>query len=407
MFKNYLKIALRNLVKYRSYSLINIIGLASSTAVAILIFIYSWNVLTYDQFHENSEDIYFVHRDRPGPDGATPVYDTWYPMLTALKADYPEIISGVRTVSGGNYVRYGEKYFPEEITWADKELFTVFDFPFKVGDPATALEDISSIVISQEIATKYFGNEDPMGKILTVGEGREHKVTGVLAPFPPNSTMNFSLVIPLHEGLPFMPEDGWGSSFFFTFIHVKPQTNTDELLAKFPEFVTKYIPEPERGDLHLVALKDYNNEFSGQRQYAYILLIISIGIILIASINFTNLATAHSMIRTKEVGVRKVLGATRSRLVFQFLAEAILMSLLALAIGAGIADLLLPTFNELVDMELVLDYFSNYKLVLAILGLGILVGYFTGIYPSAFLSRLQPTAPFFVAVMPKNPVALV
>ena len=393
MLKNYLKIAFRNLIKYKSYSLINIIGLASSTAVAILMFIYAWNVLTYDQFHENSEDIYFLHRDRPGPEGATPVYDTWYPMLTALQTDYPEIISGSRTVGTGNLIRYQDKEFNEDVEYVDKEHFSIFSFPFKQGNPETALDDISSVVISNEMAVKFFGNDDPMGKVLSIGGG-EYKVSGVLDDFPPNSTFNYSFVAPLHQGLPFMPENGWDASFLFTFLHVKKGTDPQALEAKFPEFVEKYMAGPERGDLHLIALKDYNDEFTNQRRYAYILLIISLGIILIASINFTNLATSHSMIRTKEVGVRKVLGATRGRLISQFMTEALVMSLMALIIGAAMADLLLPTFNELVDMELILDYFTDYKLVFSILGLGVLIGLISGTYPSLFLSRLQPNAAF-------------
>lgn len=390
MIKNYVKVAIRNLLKYKAYSLINILGLAASSAVGIMILYYSYQVLTFDQYHEHAEDIYFVHRDRPGPEGATPVYDTWYPMLTELKNEYPDIISGVRFASGGGMLSYKDKTFEEEVYYADKEVFEVFDFDFAKGDPAVVFQDPYSMVLSSEAAVKYFGDEDPIGKTITLGGETAYRVTGVFGEIPANSSLDFEVIVPMHSGLEFIANADWSGSFLFTFVQLRSGTDPRVMEGKFPAFVEKFFIPSEKGALHLIALKDYHDEFSGDKQYVYILLAIALGILLIAAFNFTNLSTAHSLLRTKEVGVRKVLGATRMKLLTQFMTEAFIMSFLALIIGAALVDILLPAFNELVSMELEIDFFANASLLLFLFVLGIGITLIAGSYPALYLSGLQP-----------------
>lgn len=394
MLYNYFKTALRNIVKYRSYSLINIFGLAASTAICILLVYYSYHVLTYDQFHEKSEDIYYLYRDRPATDGNIPVYDTWYPLAEELQNNYPEIASVSRVLDGGGWVEYEDNRFRESMYYVDSTFFTMFSFPLIKGDPQMVLNDPYSAVISRDIAKKYFGDEDPIGKVLRLDLEQNYTVTGVLGDIPPNSSFEFSLVLPLHKGLPFMEGADWNSSFFFSFVELKPQTDINTLSAKFPEFVEKYIVESERGNILLMPLKDYNDTFTNQRRYAYILMIIALGILLIAAINFTNLATAQSLLRTKEVGVRKVLGASRGTIMQQYMLEAMMLSFTALLLGLAMADLLQPFFNDLVGMELRMPFLSDGKLIFAVLGLGILMGLLSGGYPAFFLASLKPQSMF-------------
>jgi putative ABC transport system permease protein len=392
MLRNYFLTAIRQLMKKKFYFFINVFGLASSTAVAIMILMYVNNVLTYDRFHSNIDNIYFLFRDRPTPNGPIPIYDTWYPLLDETRNAFPEVVGGTKIVAGNNtWMEYEGKSFDEQFMWADSGFFHVFDFPFIAGNRETALATRNSIVISEPLAKRFFGNEDPIGKTLRLFFNTDYVVTAVVGELPANSSIQFNAIVPMHNGIEAFRDAGWGSSFFYSFIVTKPGTNLTALESKLQILMKKFVDPSEHGKFKLLSMKEYNDQFSDQRKYAMILLGIAVGILLLAAINFTNLASSQSFARMKEVGMRKALGATRGKVIFQFLSESTLLSFLSLIIGVGLAQVLLPLFSDLVGMELSLSMMmTQSKTIGALIVLGILVGLASGFYPAFFASGFQP-----------------
>lgn len=390
MLKNYLKIAFRNILKHKAYSFINILGLAGSIAITILILFYAKSVLTYDQFHEDSDQIYFMYRDRATENGRMDVFDTWYPLVDAAKEEFPSIIEGTRMVTIGNtWVELADQRFEQELTYADSNFFEVFSFPVIEGDAKTSLDDPNAVVISKQVAEKFFGDESPIGKTLTFGFSTERTVTAVLGEIPSNSSYTFECIAPLTNNMVsgWMGDNLWGGSFCDSFIKLRADTDVDALKSQLNVLMEKYVSEQERGNFLILPIKEFYDKMTGQAKYADIMLLVALGILLIAIINFTNLATAQSLLRTKEVGVRKVLGANRKRLISQFMGESMIMSLIALVLGGLLAELFLPKFNELIGMELDIIYTPINLTV--IIGLGLLVGFISGSYPALFISKLQ------------------
>ena len=310
MLKSYIKTAFRNLLKYRFYSMINVLGLSIGITISILMLLFAYNTLTYDLFHENSDDIYFLYRERPSPEGALTVYDTWALTVPEMMKDYPEIIRGYRSFDIGDWVSNGEERFREGIDFADADFFTMFSYGLKIGDPASALSEKKSMVISQEIAAKYFGLENPLGKTLTVGVEDNYTITGVLEEIPNNSTFTYNIIVPWENAMdiPFVRDAGWEASFLLSFVQLQPGTDAAALEAQFPKFVDKHFEKdaPEQVTFRLMPLKEVHNELTGDHSYAYILMMIALAILAIACINFTNLTTARSMFRVQEIGMRKV-----------------------------------------------------------------------------------------------------
>lgn len=392
MLKNYFKIALRNILKHKGYSAINILGLAGSTAVAILILFYVYQVFTFDQFHKDSDRIYFMYRDRATEDGRMDVWDTWFPMLEAAQQDFPGIEGGTRILMGGinNTVIYKETSFDEHIQMVDSSFLEVFSYELLKGDRSTALDDPLSVVLTQEMAVKYFGDEEPLGKAMNIG-GDEHVVTGVFGKIPSNTSFDVNFIVPLSGSFPWVQRAGWRGSFLYTFIKLDKNTNAENLKPQLHQLIDKYASASEKGNVLIEPLAGFNDLFTERSTYATILLIVAIGIILIAAINFTNLATAQSMLRAKEVGVRKVMGAAKSGLVFQFLSESMLMAFIALVLGGLLAELLMPLFSNLVDMPLAIDYLAHPEYIVAVVVLWLVIGLLSGLYPSIYLSRHDPS----------------
>lgn len=390
MFRNYLKVALRNIVKHKSYSFINILGLGGSIATTILILLYAQSVLTYDQFHEDSDQVYFMYRDRPTENGRLDVYDTWFPMVDAAKEEFPEIVEGTRSISFGNtWVENGEQRFQQSITMADSNFFEVFSFKLLHGDPATALDNPDAVILHKDVAEKFFGDEDPIGKTLTFGFTRERIVTGVLDDIPTNSSFTYECIAPLTTNMVrgWMGDNLWAGSFCDSFVKVRSDANVTALKSKLNVLMEKYVMEQEQGNFLILPLKDYFEKMTGGKKYASIMLLVAFGILLIAIINFTNLSTAQSLLRYKEVGIRKVLGASRQRLINQLLGESIILGIISLILGGLLAELLLPQFNKLIGMELNIEYSIIYLSLL--FGIGIITGAISGIYPSLFITRNQ------------------
>jgi putative ABC transport system permease protein len=391
MLRNYFLTALRQLWKKKFYFFINVFGLASSTAVSIMILMYVFNVLTYDRFHSKIDDIFFLYRDRPSPTGPLTIYDTWYPLLDEARNAFPEIIGGTKIIAGNNtWMQVDDKSFDEQFTWVDSGFFHVFDFQFIAGNKETALANRNSIVISQPLAKRLFGNEDPIGKTVRLFFNTDHIVTGVVGDIPANSSIQFNAVIPMHTGVDFFRDSGWGSSYLYTFVLLKPGTDHVVLEGRLKALM-KFVSGPaENGNFKLLSMKYYNDEFSQQRKYAMMLLGIAVGILLLASINFTNLASSQSFTRMKEVGMRKALGATRGKVIFQFLSEALFLSFLSLLVGVGLAEALLPLFSDLVGMRLSLQLLAQPGPIAALIALGVFVGVMSGFYPAFFASGFQP-----------------
>lgn len=394
MLINYIKVALRNILKHKSYAAINIFGLAGSAAITILIIFYAISVLSFDQFHKDSERIFFMYRDRATETGRMPVYDTWFPMAETAKNDLTGVEGFTRAFQAGrSWISYEDNRFEQSLTYADSTFFTFFTFPLVAGDRNTLLNDPNSVVITEAVAKKFFGDEDPLGKVLNFGFSSDRTVTGVIGKVPGNSSFTFEVVIPLNTQLAhqFLGDNLWGGSFCTSFIKLNKNAKISTVREQAHVIMDKYVNESEQGNVLFIPLKDYNNEFTDQQKYAYTMLIVAIGILLIASINFTNLATAQSLMRTTEVGVRKVMGASRSGLIKQFISESLLLTFFALILGGLIAEMFLPFFSLVIGLDIPINFVDNPALIGFIILLGFVIGILSGSYPSFYISAFKPS----------------
>ncbi|MCX6640247.1 MAG: ABC transporter permease [bacterium] len=404
MFKNYLKIALRNLLRHKGYSFINIAGLAIGMACFLLIMLWVRDELSFDKFHANADHIYRVGTSA---NFGTPM--TWAfgpaPAGPAMIENFPEVVSATRFDSPMNgAVEYGEKLFREEgITFADNSFFEIFSFPFIKGDPRTALTTTYSVVINRTTADKYFGIEDPIGKVIKI-QGGQYTITGVVENFPKNSHIQFTILRSMEtlvkENKAQM--EMWFNIQPYTYILLDKNCDVRQLEQKLPNFVNKYVGEllaPSGGklslflqpltDIHLHSKLDGELSTNGNITYVYLFSAIAVFILLIACVNFINLSTARSAMRAREVGVRKTLGANRHQLIRQFLGEAIIFSLIALILALVLVEIEIPFFNTLVGRQVGMhqDRFTN---LATIVGLALLVGILAGSYPALLLSSLRP-----------------
>ena len=414
MLKNYTKIALRNLRKYKGYTFINVAGLAVGLACCLLIVLFVRDELSYDRYHEKADQIYRVTLDALLGEQEINAPISPAPMAQALVNDYPEVVQATRlfTYAGETLVRYEDRRFVEErFFFGDSTTFDVFTFPLLRGDPETALLEPNTVVLTESTARKYFGQDDPMGKTIRVDDEFDYEVTGVMADMPENSHFHFDFLGALGT-LGGSRNPMWVSNNFRTYFILDESHTPEALEAKFPSMVEKYAgPQVEqilnitleqfyasggRFEFHLQALTDihlhsnlgYEIEPNGDIAYVYAFSIIAFLILLIACINFMNLATARSANRAKEVGVRKVLGSNRRQLTLQFLMESMLLSALALVVALVLAAALLPVFNNLSGKTLEIDYFDGFLLTV-VLGMAAGMGLLAGSYPAFFLSSFR------------------
>jgi putative ABC transport system permease protein len=404
MFKNYLKIALRNLRKNKFYSGLNIIGLALALACCILFFLFAYNELTYDAFHKNADRIWRVVKigsDYAG--GQTKQSITPSALGPTLMQTFPEIEHIVRFTWGGGICQYRDLVDRERFLLTDNAVFEMFSFELSRGNPQTALQDKRSLVISAEKALKYFGNDDPIGKVLMIQAGvsfYEFTVTGVAGKIPENSSLKFDFLLPIAfhgETLGEAQLTDWRINNAETYIQLRSPNQAAPLEKKLPEFAKKHLPKPG-GDFALQPLRKMHLDTEVQSgltpkshpAYSYILAGLALLILLLACVNFMNLAIGQSSCRLKEIGMRKVMGAQRAQLIKQFLGEAILMCALALILGFLIAELYLPTFNKFANKNLSLWEQANGDFLLFILGMLAVVGTLAGGYPALVLSTFHP-----------------
>lgn len=407
MLSIYIKMFYRQICK-QSHTFINILGLAIGLASFILIVLYVIDELSYDRYHRNSENIYRlvnVHNfEGVGENSAS----SPFPVAFTLKDEYPGIIKNAVRIfnfqSPRLLIEYGDKRFNERrFFYADSTFFDVFDHEFIYGDPETALDESYSVVITESTAKKYFDEDNPIGKLLRFEKHFDLKVTGVIKDIPSQSHFNFdfigsmSSVAQLYKGK--LPET-WVWNPCWTYFLLLPEADPKELENEFPTFIKKYFYDAEKEhvslylqaltDIHLKSKLDYEIEANNNYSYIRILSIIAIFLLIIAAINFTNLATAASDCRLKEICVKKILGVSRKRLIFQFLSEAIILSFISLVFALFIIELILPAFNVFTGKEFSISIFFQIEYLLGLLILGLLTGFISGIYPAFYLSSLKP-----------------
>src|SRR5258705_4047417 len=406
MLKNYLKIAWRNLLRYKVFSLINVLGLAIGLTCCILVSLFINDELSYDKYNKDANLIYRVVKDFVNDDGSKLPDATTPPAIGAvIQKDIPEIEHVVRFMPGWGgkfYVRNGEKKFIEENVYrADSSIFDVFTFKFVRGDARTALKNEHAVILTESAAKKYFGNEDPVGKTLEIDDWEPQMVTAVIKDMSDNSHFKLDILLPLR----FRQDNGqlvdinsiWGWYNYYTYMKLKPGASIAAVDAKIRDVFKKNQPENKNHfysqaltDIHLTSNLKWELRANSDKIYVYIFGTVALFILLIACINYVNLTTARSSLRAREIGIRKVSGAVKGALVRQFLTESVLVAMLAAIVAIGLAELLLPAINSITGKNLSLVPHRNYGILLIILAFAFLLGIIAGIYPAIFLSSFQP-----------------
>lgn len=397
MLRNYLVVAWRNLVRQKIYSAINIAGLAIGMTCCLLLLLFVRDELSYDSFHQKAERIYRVtwsqeYGDRTSQMAAVPAV-----LGPTLKDYFPEVIQVGRFITSSNpVVSYGDKqFFEKRFLFADPAVFELFDFKFVEGNPSTALSEPYSLVLTQQTARKYFGDQGPLGKVMRLDGQQDYRVVGVIEDLPANTHLKFDALRSIHGARADMLEK-WYAFGTYVYILLPEGYPAAGLEAKLPAFVEEKI---SRGptlslqpltDIHLHSHLQYEAEPNSDIRYLYIYSTIAGLVLLVACINFVNLSTARAGQRAREVGMRKVLGANRPQLMCQFLGESLVMSLIALVLAAGLTELVLPVFNAQYEKELHLDFVRDWPLALGCLADTLGIGLLSGAYSALVLSAFQP-----------------
>jgi len=410
MFKNYIKIALRNIKKHKGYSFINIASLTIGLSCFILIVLYIRCEFSYDKYHNDAQYIYRAVREHQG----RPVWfnSSEHPLAASLKENFPEVVKATRVKKNDEVgiVEYNSNRFNEEgIYFVDQDYLEIFTFPLVSGDIHTALKEPFSVLLTQEMADKYLGNEEPAGKTLLIkewyGERKYHyKITGVLKNIPENSHFAFDFLLS-YNTLYTLKRGGrdsvesWEYYEPKTYIMLESHVDLINLEGKFPAFLRKYKGEESASErLHLQPLTDihlggnlrYELETNSDMKYIYLFSAIAFFIMLIACLNYINLSVARSAKRAIEVGMRKVVGANKVQLVRQFLGESMVFSTLAIMIAFLLVELVLPAFGYLIERNLTLNLFQDPDMLLVFLGIAVFIGLFSGSYPAFFISSFNP-----------------
>src|SRR5215204_3050732 len=407
MFKNYLKTAIRNLLRYKGFAIINISSLTIGIIGCLIIGLFVWDEWQYDKGIPDGENVYRIYDQHKNNDAITYGAPVAPAYASFLKRTYPEVDTTVRILMSRDkfLMELGEKRNYEDKGWfVESSFFRVFPLKLVSGDPATALIEPNSIVISKELAKSYFNNEDPINKTIYIDKDT-FAVKGVLEKLPDHFHLNFRYLMSLPSaGIQRERMERWTWHQFYTYIKLKPGANVQQLQDKLQAHVKKvifptltqagftFLPffQPLK-DIHLKSSDFiYDNAIRGNQTYVKALTIIALFILVIACFNFINLATARSFRRAKEIGVRKVIGAERKQLIFQFISETVLLSLFSMVIAAIVTYLLLPALNRFTDKAIDFNPFTNPVLCLLLLGSAVIIGILAGIYPALVLSGFQP-----------------
>ena len=417
MFRNYLRIAIRNLSKHKSFSFINIFGLAIGIAGCLLIAAFIINELSYDRYPVKASRIYRLGLNITQNGGLADYPDVDVAVGAGIKNTYPEVVASTRATGNNTmFVKNGDKIFKEShITYCDSNFLQIFSIPLIEGDIKTALVSPNSLVITRAMESKYFGNESALGKFLTIGNST-FKITGVIEKIPDNSHFHYDAFISTASNSYMTHGTTWSNLGFYTYLELAKDTDPHKLEVKFSDLIQKYVaPEAMHDmgitmaeakkevntwhfylmpitDIHLHSNTKYELEANGDIQYIYIFGSLAIFTLLLACINFTNLSTAASARRSREVGIRKVLGSLKNQLIGQFLMESILLATGALLLAYLLVYLFLPSFNHLAGKQIEFSFFLNYRAISIAILFVFLVGLVAGIYPAFFLSSFQTVA---------------
>lgn len=412
MFANYLKSAIRNISKNRFHSLLNLLGLAIGIAAFIFIFLWVQNEVSYDKYHEKRDQLHRIESDFTISGKHDRFAIVPIPMGPALKLEFPEIESFCRFMDIGNtLIKYGENEFYEErFYFADSTVFDLFSHKMLAGNPKSCLTEPYSIVMTNSIARKYFGEEDPMGKVIQTGNQRSYKVTGIIEDVPMNSHLQFDALLSVNTIAALRGDENFNNMeplrFWnigvFTYLLLNENARMEQIHEKFDGFYEKYMKSV--GDAINASFKlqstpltrthfegNYSSDLpKGNMTYIYILSAIAVFILLIASINYMNMATARSEKRAREVGIRKVAGAHRNQLILQFISESVLMAFAGLVVALALVNILLSDFALLTEKSITFSMISNPMLFLFIIAVTFIIGLLSGTYPAFYLSSVKP-----------------
>ncbi len=413
MLKNYFRIAVRSFVNQKYYSLINTLGLALGTAACILILLFVQDELSYEKGFQKNEEIYRLVEDFPMGTHLSQSATVPFPTKNTLMTDFPDITNAsliYRPSSWGQtpvLKLADQEYYEDGFIFADHNFLEIYGFKFIQGDPKKALNGPNELLLTESAAKKYFGNDNPIGKRINLNNFRDLEVIGVLEDLPPNTHLQFDMVASFETFKSFFNnpaffETQWTWVAAWMYFTVPNDQAAEKIRAGLPAFVKKHYPASladkgialrlqKANDVHLTSNLELEFEQNGNIQHVYLFSFIAILILVIAIINFMNLATSRSSKRAKEVGLRKVMGAHKKMLIAQFMGEAILTSFLSLIIAIGIIFLALPWFNQLTGKHISINFLSNFSLIGILIALGAFVGLLAGSYPSLVLSSFQPT----------------
>lgn len=414
MLRNYFKVAVRNILKHKFYSAINVLGMTIGVTACILIVLYVVDELSYDRFHEKSDRMYQVglHGKIGGQEVRTA--NTCPPLWRAMADEIPDVEATTRIAEfWGSVVKYGDQAFNEDrVYYADSNFFNFFTFDLLEGDPRTALAEPQSVVLTRDMATKYFGNEDPMGKLMIIGDTVTYKVTGIAENPPGNSHFRFNMLVS-SSSVSRLQDQIWLNNYLYTYFILNEHGSLENVKRGLNDLVIKYVgPEIERfmgisvtqmkeqggiygffptkvTDIRLHATTRDGLEPGGNITYVYFFGAVALFIIILACINFMNLATARSAGRAREVGLRKALGSLRIQMVGQFLAESIIYSFIAVVIAVAASYILLPWFNELSGKHLTPDFLTHPWFIGGLVAFILFVGLLSGSYPAFYLTSFN------------------
>lgn len=407
MLRNYFKIALRNLYRHKGFTLLNISGLAIGMTAGFLVLLYVSFELSYDKMHSKSDSIYRVVATIDTPSEKIEAGVTAWAVAPNIKKEFPEILKYTRIVNEDfTFVKEDAKFLEENIILADSSFFEIFDFELVKGDKKNTLKRPNSLVISETIAAKYFGDNDPIGKNMVIEDlDNPATVTGVMKDIPENSHIQADIIVSMitYTGAPSNRDEQWDNYRPSVYVLTAEETNPRSLEAKFPDFLEQRTGDDMRESKMFVQLflepfkdvylkSDRGSSVSGNINNVYIFSIVGIFILLIASINFINLATARSVERAKEVGIRKVIGADKNQLAFQFIGESIILCTIAFFLALGLTTLGLPYFNELAGKTVSIGVFAEPINILYLFILAMTIGFIAGIYPAIVLSSFKPVS---------------
>lgn len=405
MFKNLFKTALRNINKEKIYSVINILGLTIGVTCCIFLLLYILDELSYDKFHVNKDRIYRLATHFQEPDNEFTWASVQVPLAPELEAKYTEVQHAVRFIDVGRELFENEgkdlRFYEEDFYYADSSVFDVFTFPLIEGNPKTALVAPNTMVITQSIATKYFGDESPLDKTLKNGD-RLYKITGVMEDVPHNSHIDFDALLS-RRSLPEDYNDNWGGWGVATYLLLPEnydyqdfyvrleEVNTERVKPIFDQYGVKidYFLQPIQ-DIHLYSKIGNEAEEGGDISYIYIFAAVAVFMLIIASINYMNLATARASKRAKEVGIRKTAGSSKSQLIWQFLTESVVITLIAVLASVFLMVLLLPLFNNLAGKEISYAFIFQPVILLGLVAIILFVGIAGGSYPAFYLAGFNP-----------------